>query len=183
MKNFILIYFLIYSLGTLAQLPDVPYQETPKETKKTESKKFDEKIKDKIFYGGNLGLQFGTFTFIDLSPMVGYRVTDRFHLGAGYTFNYISNRLTQRTLIIRGYRGFARYFLTSNLFTHAEYESLQGVFPFDNKAWLSTFLAGIGYRQQIASRAFLDFQLLYNFSSNPYSPYSNPVIRGGVIFR
>ncbi|MBE0663687.1 MAG: hypothetical protein IH597_14625 [Bacteroidales bacterium] len=40
------------------------------------------------FVGGNVGLQFGYVTLIDVSPMVGYMLTDRFALGTGLTYKY-----------------------------------------------------------------------------------------------
>ncbi len=32
-------------------------------------------LKDKLVFGGSMGLQFGTFTNINLSPILGYKVT------------------------------------------------------------------------------------------------------------
>ena len=44
------------------------------------------RLADRIFYGGNLGLQFGTITFIDASPLIGYRLTDKLSLGTGISY-------------------------------------------------------------------------------------------------
>ena len=38
---------------------------------------------DKLFLGGNFGLQFGTVTNIEFSPLVGYHITNRLAGGVG----------------------------------------------------------------------------------------------------
>src|SRR5436190_23959647 len=45
---------------------------------------------DRLFFGGNIGLQFGTYTYVDVSPLVGYKVTEKFHTGIGATYIYYS---------------------------------------------------------------------------------------------
>jgi hypothetical protein len=44
------------------------------------------------FTGGNFGLSFGNYTFINVSPQVGYRFTDRVAAGGGVNFQYVSDR-------------------------------------------------------------------------------------------
>lgn len=44
------------------------------------------------FGGGNFGLSFGNYTFINISPQVGYRFTQRVAAGGGINFQYISDR-------------------------------------------------------------------------------------------
>ncbi|MBC8033610.1 MAG: hypothetical protein H7Y03_05655, partial [Chitinophagaceae bacterium] len=48
--------------------------------------------KSKLFIGGNFGLNFGTFTLVNLSPQLGYRFNDYFAAGAGVNFIYSSIR-------------------------------------------------------------------------------------------
>jgi len=43
---------------------------------------------ERLYFGGNFWLQFGNITFIDISPIVGYRVTDRFSSGIGFIYQY-----------------------------------------------------------------------------------------------
>ncbi len=52
-----------------------------------EKKGFD---KNKLFFGGSLGLSFGSYTFINVSPQVGYRFNKTFAAGTGINVQYSS---------------------------------------------------------------------------------------------
>jgi hypothetical protein len=52
-----------------------------------EPKGFD---KSKLFVGGNFGLSFGDYTFINISPQLGYRFNNYLAAGAGLNFQYSS---------------------------------------------------------------------------------------------
>lgn len=60
----------LLSFSVLAQ--DEKEEEAPK--------KFD---RSRLFVGGNFGLSFGNFTFINISPQLGYRFNDFFAAGIG----------------------------------------------------------------------------------------------------
>ena len=59
---------------SLAQFASAQYTR-PVEEDVPEKKGFDPQ---RLFFGGNFGLTFGNFTFINVSPVVGYRLTDKF---------------------------------------------------------------------------------------------------------
>jgi hypothetical protein len=46
--------------------------------------------KEKLFVGGNFGLAFGNYTFINISPQLGYRFTKLFAAGMGVNGQYVS---------------------------------------------------------------------------------------------
>jgi hypothetical protein len=50
----------------------------------SESQGFD---KSKLFVGGALGLAFGTYTIVNVSPLVGYHFTPVFAAGAGINYS------------------------------------------------------------------------------------------------
>jgi hypothetical protein len=138
-------------------------------------------LKDHLFTGGNFGLQFGTVTLIDVSPVIGYKITPKFNIGFGIT--YIHFRDSRNPIYVQniyGARALARYFILPNLFAHAEYEGLHSQWEAYKPAFtIYNFLAGGGYRQAISEHLFLDAMLLWNFTPTIYTPYNNPIIRIG----
>lgn len=150
-----------------------------------DAKKEKKPLNERIYFGGNLGLQFGAVTFIDASPLVGYKFTDDFSAGIGLTYIYIqSKNYYYYTTNIYGGRVFARYNILENLFLYGEVEKLNGEWsPLHNgRFYVTSILAGAGYRQPIGDRASMNLIALWNFNESAYSPYTNPVIRGGITF-
>ena len=149
---------------------------------------------DKVFVGGNLGLQFGTSTIIDISPMAGYKFNDNFAAGLGITYLYYNDKTytPNYTTTIYGGRIFGRYYLPSydNLFLHSEIELLDYdlllVDPYNNyykqRITANNILIGGGYSLPIGDNSSIDLLVLYNLNENANSLYTNPIIRMGVSF-
>lgn len=140
---------------------------------------------DKVFWGGNFGLQFGTSTFIDVSPLVGYRITEKVSAGVGATYQYFHyrDRFYDLETNVFGGRVFGRYQFTDYLFGHAEYEYLNlEAFDFypSRRVDVTSILAGGGYMQRFGNNSAMVAMILYNFTESLYTPYNNPIIRIGV---
>ena len=140
------------------------------------------RLQDHLFTGGNFGLQFGTITLIDISPLIGYKITPKFSAAFGISYIYYkdSRSVPAFSQNIYGARIIGRYFIFDNLFAHVEYEGLNSNWDYYKKPFtLYNLLAGAGYRQAVSDRLFLDAMLLWNFNTGYYQPYNNPVIRIG----
>ena len=143
---------------------------------------------DKVFVGGNFGLQLGTSTFIDVSPLAGYRITPKLSAGLGVTYQYLhyKDRFYDIETNVFGGRVFGRYLFTDYLFGHAEYEYLNlEAFDYNTSRRVDviSILGGGGYLQRIGPRSALALMVLYNFTESVYTPYSSPIIiRMGVYF-
>jgi hypothetical protein len=48
--------------------------------------------RSKLEFGGNLGLQFGDYTLINIAPQIGYRLTSYFTAGAGVSYTYLKDK-------------------------------------------------------------------------------------------
>lgn len=146
-------------------------------------------FKDRLYYGGNFGMQFGTVTLIDFSPLLGVMITPKFSSGVGITYQYFKDRrYIGGEASSYGGRLFSRYNVLPNIFLHAEYESIN----FDNynifsdrfeRIWSSGLFLGGGYFAPFGPRGGANFTFLYNvLYNNLRSPYSEPyVIRVGFV--
>lgn len=158
-------------------------------------------FKDRLFFGGGFGLTVGSVTHVDISPMVGYRITDRFSAGIGLSYQYYKYPAYNIKTSIYGGKIFASYTIIKDLgniiplgenmggiMLHAEAEGLnleKRVFYLSNdndRVWVFSPLAGIGYSLPIGNRSFLNIYLLYNFNEGQDSPYDNPVFRLSLQF-
>lgn len=143
----------------------------------------------KMVFGGSLGLQFGTQTIMDVSPMIAFRPGNRFMVGVSPTYKYYSyipynNSGRYRSNVLGGGL-FARYYIIEQLFTHCEYEFLH-YRSFDgismNYNDYKSLLVGGGYMQRIGARSYYSVSILWNLNDTYNSIYNNPVIRFGYLF-
>lgn len=160
-----------------------------------------QKFSERLVYGGNFGLAFGSQTLIDISPTIGYRLTDQFTIGTGISYKY--SQIKNYTLDMNsgtwydyssniiGGSIWGRYHIIQNLFLHAEIEQLQINYNYtsvdeptpqkiNNNIGVTSVLVGGGYRQPIGNRVYFNIMLLYNLNETDFSPYKNPIIRAGI---
>jgi hypothetical protein len=165
----------------------------------------EEKVRpiDRIFFGGNFGMQFGTITNIEISPLVGYFITPKLSAGTGIRFEYFKDKgyYAPYETIIYGGNIFTRYIIISNLgeglniglntgiFAQVEYEALslekayfEPPYTEDGRFIVHSVLVGGGIIQPIGRRSAFLLTVLYNLNENARSPYSNPIIRVGFTF-
>jgi hypothetical protein len=157
----------------------------------------------KFFLIPEIWLSFGSSTYIDIAPMVGYHVLDRLAVGLGphYIYqstNYNSSVPYDNSTHAYGLKGFARFYLVTNaeeflpinlfsdLFVHAEYEGLSleesyFVPPYsgEGRYIYQGLLIGGGFSQRIGMYNSVSFTVLWNVNELSISPYSNPVFRVG----
>lgn len=147
-------------------------------------------VRDRLYYGGNFGMQFGTITLIDVSPILGLMLTDRHSVGIGITYQYFNDRrFFGGSSSTYGGRVFTRYNVLPNIFLHGEYESIN----FNNynafterfeRIWANALFLGGGYFIPFGGgRGGANVTFLYNvLHDNLRSPYGEPyVIRVGFV--
>lgn len=141
---------------------------------------------DRVYGGGGLGLQFGTVTLINIAPIVGYKITERYSVGIGIEYMYFAYQPAANfptySQNIYGGNIFNRFFITKSIFAHVEYETLNSnwntYYP-DRRFFIENFWVGGGLRQR-AGNVSLNIMALWNLNENIYSPFPNPQIRMGV---
>lgn len=161
--------------------------------------------KGKFFLVPELGLQFGTLTYIEVAPQLGYHITDRLAIGTGFHYNYYKRNSTPLSpqsfsTHMYGIRAFSRFYLMvnaeqylpvdlfSDLFAHLEYEALNAErryfdapgFPNEGRFWMNHLFVGGGITQRMGRFSSLTIMALWNLNEGIASPYSNPLIRVGI---
>ena len=176
-------------------------QEEPEENTQVQPQQPQQKsqLSEKIFFGGGFGAGFGSYTFISISPIIGYRITPKLSAGLRLMYQYTTYDYRDITGQVKNYQGndfgiggFARFMVYGPLYLQAEYEHLN----YDGLSYDGTssrdsfdsFMAGGGISQPVGGKAFMFLTAMYNFSYENFnsagsyrSPYNSPwVIRIGI---
>lgn len=150
-------------------------------------------LKDRIWFGGGLGLSFGTVTAVQVDPMVGYFVDHdrKVSFGLGPSYNYFQDNRPKvpYSMSAYGYRLFGRFRPLQPIFLHAEFLHLntEPYYYFDNnkgRIWVPHLLLGGGYVQSAGGNVAFYLQVLFEVLQDPNSFYvgQGPILSGGVGF-
>ena len=144
------------------------------------------------YFGGGVGLGFGDITYVEISPLVGYRVTDRVSVGGSLLYRYRNDDRFSPSIDTSDYGGglFTRYSIVGPFFLQAEYEYLNYEVLQSNRSTTrmnaNSLFAGGGISQPINRNTSVFATVLYNLTYSSYDepgPYSSPwVVRVGVAF-
>ncbi len=137
------------------------------------------------FVGGMIGGGWSSNTaYIELSPMLGYKVNPDFHVATRLTYIYSSytEPVLNQKIQSHNYGGslLGRYRFLKFLFAQAEYEMLNIKWTIEgDRRFVNSLFIGGGLFQSMGGRGFATIAILYNVLEDEYSPYSNPLIRIG----
>ena len=153
-----------------------------------------------------VGLQPG---YIDISPILGYRLTTNLQAGIGGTYIYFNglepyydvNGNIQYYRIegsMYGGRIYAEYDFAKNalgrnsrLFAHVEYEDINVSNPaaitgLPVRTWYNSQYVGLGWRSALGKNVFFNASLMFNINYNQFAninPNGSPIIeRIGITF-
>ena len=144
---------------------------------------------DKLAFGGDMGMSFGTYTFINVSPVAYYSATEDFVIGLGLDYTYFKDHsypgFTYESSIWSP-RLMARYFLGENIFLHAEiqqlfYKDVYGT-TLHPDSWITNtkYYAGGGYRTWFGPNSYSFIMILFDLESNEFHFGINPQIQMGI---
>jgi long-subunit fatty acid transport protein len=161
------------------------------------------RLSDRLVFGGDIGLSFGSITYIKLAPVIGYRITDRFTAGLGPIYIYEKYKDFNLETSTYGGKGVLSFtvikgddsggaFPLGNIVIHLENEVVNvEAYEFDystgysylkGRVWIDNLLAGLGLQQPIAGRFGVSMFILWDITQNKYSPYTNPIFKFGFNF-
>jgi hypothetical protein len=174
-------------------LPDKDQAEDEKVNEQPANQGGQSSFTDKLFFGGGFGAGFGSYTFINVSPIIGYRVTQRLSVGMRLMYQYTTFEYRDiNTFEVERYNGhdlgiggFARFMVYGPVYLQAEYENLNyESLYFDGtsrRTSFDSFMAGGGIAQPIGRSAAFFLTALYNFSYQNFDqtgaylcPYHSP---------
>ncbi|MEI8137012.1 MAG: hypothetical protein WCH21_06795 [Bacteroidota bacterium] len=184
-----LVFSIFFCLAYNGQTDDVYVGTTAKDTTFKPRKKRNTDWLQKVTYGGNVQAVFGTYTYVYLSPTIGYIPFKNFNIGLGFIYSYVNinyknyGRFSQS---IYGGHSYARYFINESFFAQGQFDHLlqPNVYNYNNpneKVWVDYFLIGGGFRQSIGKNAALVTSIMVNVSPSPLSFYPNPIIQIGFV--
>jgi hypothetical protein len=153
---------------------------------------------ERIVFGGDLGLSFGSITYIKLAPVVGYRVLPRLTLGLGPIYIYEKYKNLGFETSTYGGKGVASFtvlrgsdlgerFALGDILLHLENEvvSVENYndtrYTYQKRLWIDNFLVGGGISQAVGNRLAISVFVLWDITQNKNSPYyyTSPIIKFG----
>ncbi len=177
---FFLIFVLIVNVATTQE--EFFTEQSASSSKKAKENK---NIGNRLFFGGNFGFQAGDYTIIELSPLIGYRITEKLSSGVQINYSYIHISSIKISTTIYGSSVFTNYYFAKNVFARGEYEWLSlesryfqpAIYKTHDRFSVHNILIGGGYRQQIGERSYINLMILWNINESALTPYQNPIIR------
>lgn len=136
-------------------------------------------FKERLFFGGGLGLAFGDYLVVNVNPQVGYKLTEWLGAGVGLDYNYIGNSLYKFQTV--GPSLFTRAKAWDKILGQVEFTQVFVNEQFEGQTFKYNFpacLAGIGYQEGDGNGGFF-IMLLYDVIQDPKSPFVYPVFRAG----
>lgn len=168
---------------------DSTYFQVRRPTKEEKKKNFS--WTERISVGGNFAFFASSrVTFIDISPLLGYRLSKMFLIAAGPVYNYYSEYAyhSRYTFDIYGIRTMARVYFIENLFFQTGWDYLnRGIYVMRNntlqpdRIWIQNIWIGGGLKYDVGSNSYMFTSILFNLNQNSYSPYPNPYVQIGFI--
>ncbi len=181
--------FIILSKEIYFSQNDSTYFQIPQKDKVQKERNFD--WAEKMSVGGNFAfLASQRYTYIDISPLIGYRLSKMILIGAGPVYTYYNERLggISYKFDMYGLRMMGRLYFLENFFLQTGWDKLnRSIYVLQNntlqesRIWIDNVWIGGGIRYPVGAGSYMFSSLLYNLNQNNYSPYPNPFLQVGFI--
>jgi hypothetical protein len=190
LKNILLFAMFLVLTGTpvFAQQVDTLRVDTTRAVQMLEPEAPKAPVESKVFYGGTLGLSFGDYFRLAVTPMVGYKLSPRVSLGLKVQYEYTVDSRYAQEVTSHNYGGsvFARYRIHPKVYVHAEFAEMSYKYASGNftseRQWVPFILLGGGFVQPISPSTALFLEVLFDVLQDDKSPYAawTPWISVGV---
>jgi hypothetical protein len=185
------VFLLFFCLAFNAQTDSVYYGTPAKKDSTFKPKKpKDSDWKKKFTYGGNTQLYFSPlFTIVDLSPAIGYKLTENLNLGVGFIYSYSSANYRSYGRYMQSAYGpycYARYSFLESFFVQGQFDRLRqtNIYNFNDptqKVWVDYAWLGGGYRRSLGNNMALMSSIMVNVIPNRLSIYPRTILQFGFV--
>ncbi|MFZ0473694.1 MAG: hypothetical protein WAL94_13850 [Bacteroidales bacterium] len=154
-------------------------------------------LRERLFFGGYFGLQFGDYTNIEVSPTIGVWVLPRVAIAAGPSFQYYATPYIETTIyggtsyvqlmLLRDLNNILPVGIHLGIYGQAEYEGqsldnsyvsyISGSPDSEGRMYSDAFLLGAGISQPLGGRASINLSFLWALNQPEYYLYDSPEIR------
>ena len=148
--------------------------------------------KSKLFFGGNLGLAFGTYTIVNVSPLAGYRFSPALAAGVGVNYSYYgySDGYWNYSQSYAGMSIFGRVYPIQQFFIQVQPEenymwysqtptgSYQGQPGLKINQFVPSLLLGGGAAIPTGGNGAITITVMYDVLQNIYSPFYHQAVYG-----
>jgi hypothetical protein len=181
MKRFVaaIILLLLLALPAAGQQPDSTTKAAPPA----------EPAQRNMFYGGTIGVSFGSYFRLSLQPLVGYNFSPKFSGGVKLGYEYIKDSRSSPTVTWNNYGAsvFGRFRFIPQAYLHAEFAYANYGAKTTNleteRVWVPFIYLGAGYYQPISRSTAFFVEVLFDVlqdSNSPYEPWQ-PMISFGIV--
>ena len=190
MKTFLFFVCISFLTITISAQSDSTAQKQSEPVQQTEK---SQSMGSRWYYGGNIGFSFwNDYFYLSISPLVGYKITPQFSVGAKIGYAYSSDSSVDPTFNTSNYGGslFTRYRIIPQFYLHGEfaYISYENVYlrPLGGytteRNWVPFLLLGGGFSQMISPNVWAYAEVLFDVINDSNSPYESgdPFISFGV---
>lgn len=176
MKNVLLITILFCLLSNAFFAQYTKEDEKPDK----ENPLADTPFKDRLFTGGNLGFGVSNnILYLDVSPIIGYKVTEKLGAGIGLRYSLIRNMFSKVNYTNYGGSVFARYKVIPQVFLHAELEGLRSYdYSSASLKRAMAYMGFVGAGYSIGEGFSFSLTVLYDLINHPNSPYQSTYLLG-----
>ena len=142
----------------------------------------------KVFYGGGLGLSFGDYFRLNVSPMIGFILSPKTHAGIRVMYEYTKDTRSSQEVTSHNFGGsvFARYRVIPQAYLHGEFQYMSYQYSSGDvsstREWVPFLLLGGGVVQSIGKNTSAYAEVLFDVLQDPGSPYEDwaPMVSVGV---
>ncbi len=156
-----------------------------------EESSFQEKGKfnsNRLVLGGTFGISLGNSTTINISPQIGYALTNSFVVGGGVSYNYYNYNRYDLSLSYLGLNAYVRFHPIQYITLQIQPEvygrwGKEDGYSIDGKV-VPAVLIGAGALIPVTYNSGLSLMLYYDIVQDDWSPYGNQVFYSiGYTFR